>query len=227
MRKLWLKYAAKIDALRPRERAMVFATVLLVGVYLVFVLAIEPSQRRQQVLRKQMEQQKTEIAALHTRAQPTPRQSDPDAANRARGDELKRQLDTLDETLKAMQRDLVPADRMNPLLREMLTRDGGLQLIALRTLPVAPLVARPEKAGAAATAPPAKSDMREINVYKHGMEITLQGSYASLHDYLKRLEQSPWRMFWWRGHLAADEDARLTMTVTIHTLSLDKAWLQV
>jgi MSHA biogenesis protein MshJ len=50
---------------------------------------------------------------------------------------------------------------------------------------------------------------------------------VSLHNYLQRLEQSPWRMFWWRGRLAADDDARLVMTVTIYTLSLDRAWLQV
>jgi hypothetical protein len=34
-------------------------------------------------------------------------------------------------------------------------------------------------------------------------------------------------MFWWRARLTADDDARLTMVLTIYTLSLDRAWLQV
>lgn len=231
MRRLWLKYAAKIDALSMRERAMVFAAALALTLYVVFALAVEPSQRRQRILQSQIEQQKAEVATLQKRQQlQGSRKTDPDSANRARAEELKRQFDALDETLREMQRNLVPADRMNPLLREMLSRDAGLQLVALRTLPVVPLVVRsvPARAsGAAAKSPPTKPAAGAANVYKHGVEITLQGSYVNLHDYLARLEQSPWRMFWWRARLSVEEHPRLTLTITIYTLSLDKAWLQV
>jgi hypothetical protein len=34
-------------------------------------------------------------------------------------------------------------------------------------------------------------------------------------------------MFWWRAKLTTNEDGPLTMVVTIYTLSLEKAWLQV
>lgn len=233
MKKLWLKYAAKIDALSPRERVVGFAAALVVCVYAVFALTIEPAQRRQQLQIAQMEQQKAQIAALEARRQVRePAAPDPDAANRARGEALQRQIDELDETLKAMHGDLVAAERMAPLLREMLASDSGLHLVALRTLPVEALVTRAQKpaaTGGAAAAPalPAKPAATATNVYKHGVDITLQGSYANLHDYLARLEQAPWRMFWWRGRLVADEQARLTLTITIYTLSLDKAWLQV
>jgi MSHA biogenesis protein MshJ len=64
-------------------------------------------------------------------------------------------------------------------------------------------------------------------VYKHGVEITVHGTYAALHGYLSRLERSPWAMYWWRAKLEADERSALTLTVTIYTLSLDKAWLEV
>jgi MSHA biogenesis protein MshJ len=228
---LWSKYAARIDALGVRERVMVFIAALLVALYGIYLLSIEPAQRRQKVLSAQIVQQKQEIAALRALAQAGKARpvTDPDAANRARADELKRQIDALDETLKAMQRELVPAERMNALLRQMLTSEGGVQLVALRTLPAEPLVARSDKAAGAgaAASQPRKGVLSESTVYKHGVEITLQGSYVSLHNYLQRLEQSPWRMFWWRGRLAADDDARLSMTVTIYTLSLDRAWLQV
>jgi len=42
-----------------------------------------------------------------------------------------------------------------------------------------------------------------------------------------RLEKLPWRMFWSRATLAAAEYPRVTLKVTIYTLSLDKAWLQL
>lgn len=231
MKQLWLKYAAKIDALSSRERVLGFAATLVVCVYIVFALTIEPVQRRQRVQIANMEQQTAQIAALEARRNVRESGSmDPDAANRARGAALQRQIDELDEILKSMHRELVAAERMAPLLREMLASDSGLQLVALRTLPVEALLTRARKPAvttAAAAAPPAKTAMTEANVFKHGVEITLQGSYANLHDYLARLEQTPWRMFWWRGRLVADEQARLTLTITIYTLSLDKAWLQV
>jgi MSHA biogenesis protein MshJ len=228
MKSLWLKYAARIDALAARERAMVFTAALLVAVYSTYLLSIEPAQRRQKVLIAKIAQQKQEIAELRALAQARKpaRETDPDAANRGRVEALRRQIDALDETLKVMQRELVPAERMNALLRQMLASESGVQLVGLRTLAAEPLVARPDKA-AAAGSQARKSAVGEGTVYKHGIEITLQGSYVSLHNYLQRLEQSPWRMFWWRGRLAADDDARLVMTVTIYTLSLDRAWLQV
>ncbi len=232
MKQLWLKCATKIDALALRERAIGLAAAVLVGVYIVFALVIEPTQQRQQLRLAQIKQQKAEIAALETRrhvSQSGP--ADPDAANRARGEALQRKIDELDEPLRTMHRDLVAAERMAPLLREMLTGDSGLQLVGLRTLPVEALVARTQKpattSGASPPVQPAKPAMTDANVFKHGVEITLQGSYANLHDYLARLERAPWRMFWWRGRLVADEQARLTLTITIYTLSLDKAWLQV
>ena len=69
--------------------------------------------------------------------------------------------------------------------------------------------------------------MSEGNVFKHGVEVKLSGSYADLYDYLVRLEGLPSRMFWSRVSLNAEDYPRLTLTVTIYTLSLDKAWLEV
>jgi MSHA biogenesis protein MshJ len=64
-------------------------------------------------------------------------------------------------------------------------------------------------------------------VFKHGVQITLQGSYGDMYEYLARLEKLPWHMFWSRASLSASDYPHLTLTVTIYTLSLDKAWLVV
>src|SRR5581483_278972 len=116
-------------------------------------------------------------------------QSDPDAANRARMEALKAQIRSADEALQALQRDLVPADRMNALLQEMLARDTRLTLLSLRTLAAEPLVQaeQPRKDGKAPDAPAAAP--ANAHVYKHGVEIVVQGTYTSLHDYLARLER--------------------------------------
>jgi MSHA biogenesis protein MshJ len=74
--------------------------------------------------------------------------------------------------------------------------------------------------------PPASKDP-ERQLYQHGFEITLQGSYAELHEYLNRVEQLPWQMFWSRISMNSEEHPKLTFTLTVQTLSLSKAWLIV
>src|SRR5436305_1373572 len=120
MKQLALKYLERFEALSERERVSLFIAGLLVCVYLIFAIAIEPAQRRTRVLRSQIAQQQADIASMQARSRFPQSKPDPDAANRARGDELRRQIESLDDTLKALQRDLVTADRMTSLLREML-----------------------------------------------------------------------------------------------------------
>lgn len=223
MKALWERLAAKVDALSLRERALVFAAATALAFAIVFFIAIDPAQRRQNTLLAQMKGQNEEIATLAKAGAARP--SDPDVANRARIEGLRKEIRATEEALRDMQRDLVPAERMNAVLQDMVARDNQLALVSLRTLPTEPLVQadmppRETKAGdPQKTEPP--------HVFKHGVEITVQGSYTGLHDYLARLERSPARMYWWRARLSTDEDARLTLTVIVFTLSLDRAWLQV
>jgi MSHA biogenesis protein MshJ len=159
-----------------------------------------------------------------------------DANDRVRRDELKNQIGAIDETLIDLQHKLVPAQNMKALLRDVLARDARVQLISMRTLPLTPLIEKKsEKQDMPGTAAkprevPDKRDKNTVSegvVFKHGVQITVQGSYADLYDYLARLEKLPSRMFWSRASLSAEGYPRLTLTVTVYTLSLDKAWLEV
>lgn len=227
MKETWKVYAARIDALSLRERLMVFGAALLVAVYLVFALFIDPARTRENQLVLQERQQQAELKILQQQIQVLEKSlSEPDAASRAQRADLQRQISNIDDSLKSMQHSLVPAQRMNALLQDMLTRNPRLQLVSMRTLPLATLVDKP--AGATEVPPADRQQLAgEGNVFKHGVEVRLAGSYADLYDYLARLERLPARMFWSRAALDAEDYPRLTLTVTIYTLSLDKAWLEV
>ena len=231
MIKLWRTYADNIDALSLRERAMVFFAALAVAVFVMNILFIDPVVTRKKALVARMAQQQTELRALQVKIQALEQQrAGPDAANLARRDGIRRQIAEVDVTLQDMQHSLVPAQNMKAVLQEVLARNPRLQLVAMRTLPATPLIEKRDKAEKTAAAAPKSQDKltaSEGGVYKHGVRITLQGSYTDLHDYLARLEKLPWRMFWSRASLSADDYPRLTLTVTIYTLSLDKAWLVV
>jgi MSHA biogenesis protein MshJ len=236
MKSEWQKYAAKIDAMSLRERIILFGGLLLVIVYIAFMVFIDPAQQRKKVVSAELEKQRAEMQVLQIQiADLAAKRGDPDAANLARRNGLGEQIAGIEVSLKDMNQTLVPAQNMKALLQEMLTHQPRLQLVALKTLPVTPLVEKKEKAektektdaANGAVPAPVNTPLVESNVFKHGVEITLQGSYADLYEYLTRVEKLQWRMFWSRASLNAEDSPRLKLTVTIYTLSLDKAWLVV
>ena len=233
MNRLWLAWSARFEVMRWRERLLVGSAVGLPAVYLVYALSIAPALAERRTLELQMQKQRGQIAALEQAIRGRDLEArESDAVYRQRDAEVRRQLAAADETIKAMHRSLVPAQRVPVLLREMVARDNALQMQSLRTLPPSALMpdrarvpAAQDVAGAQPSASP--TEATERGVYKHGVEITVRGSYSALHAYLSRLERSPWRMYWWRARFAADERAALSMTLTIYTLSLDRAWVEV
>jgi MSHA biogenesis protein MshJ len=162
---------------------------------------------------------------------------DPDADNRSRIAQLALQLRGLDDALRASRKELVPPERMTQVLERMLDRNRGLKVVALRTLPAAPLIERPATPSAevpsqvTAAAPKGQATAQgsgaDAGIYKHGVEITLEGSYADLLAYLDQLERLPTQMFWSKAVLNSADYPRVTLTLSIFTLSLEAAWLSV
>jgi len=212
-----------------RERVLVLAAAVF-GTALVYdALVLQPLEARKKRLTQQVAESRQQIKAADNvvRAQETI--VDPSAVKRTYRDALREELAEIDRNMQGLQRGLVPPERMAKVLEDMLTSSRGLQVVSLRTLPAH----RVEAAGAT---PPAKGADKgakaapqapERTIYEHGFEITLQGSYADLHEYLARLEKLPWRMFWARLAVNTDAHPVLRVTLRVQTLSLSKAWLVV
>ena len=71
------------------------------------------------------------------------------------------------------------------------------------------------------------SAVPSAGIFKHGVELVLQGSYAELSAYLERIERSPAQMFWARAVLDAEAYPQLTLTVSLFTIGLEATWLSV
>jgi MSHA biogenesis protein MshJ len=114
----------------------------------------------------------------------------------------------------------------------MLSRNRRLKLVDMRTLPVAPLEVGADKAAPAArpaeakpTAPPKPATQGQI--YRHGVELTVTGTYLDLLGYLKALEKLPSQMYWGRLDLSVAAHPQVTLKLSVYTLSLDPAWMRV
>lgn len=235
MKEQWKRIEARIDALTLRERAMVFGAAIAVMVSLTNLLLIDPLFAKQKALSTQIAMEQQQVAAVQQEIalRVKSRSADPDAALRERLASLKKQSDRMHNDLAAMQKGLVSPDKMAALLEDILKRNGRLQLVSLRTLPARPLVDSAEDdagnekaAGPAPAQKPAEKAAVEA-IYKHGVEIVIQGSYTDITNYLTQLEAMPWQLFWAGAALNVEAYPKVSLTLTLFTLSLDKQWLNI
>jgi MSHA biogenesis protein MshJ len=215
MKSYWSDLEKRFSKLIRRERAV----LLLGGVGAILILGfsiVDVSLAKHKMLDKQLMQAKVDTATAKVQTQMLVGQlaQDPDEYARVRIVELSEQIEALDVQMQGVNRGLVPPERMAQILEKMLARTSRVQLVKLQTLPVSHLIEREKSDGGP-------------NVYKHGIEMTLQGRYLELLDYLNRLEALPWQMFWAQAHMDASDYPSVRIKVTVFTLSLDKHWLVV
>jgi MSHA biogenesis protein MshJ len=67
---------------------------------------------------------------------------------------------------------------------------------------------------------------REL-LYRHGVEIVLQGSYMDMVAYMAALEALPVQLFWGKASLDAQQYPNSRLTLTLYTLSLDQKWMKL
>ena len=229
MKERWRKLSARFDALMVRERVLVLVAAV-VGIALIFdTLALQPLEVRKKRLTQQLAEARQSLKAADTLMKARENVVDPDAVKRTYRNALRKQLAEIDLIMQGLQRGLVPPERMAKLLEDMLSHSRGLRLVALRNLPAQRFEtpgSKPDAPKPGAEAKPGTKDP-ERTIYQHSVEITLQGSYADLHNYLAQLEQLPSQMFWGRISVNTERYPRLRVTLTVQTLSLNKAWLIV
>jgi MSHA biogenesis protein MshJ len=146
------------------------------------------------------------------------KQADASSPQRERIRLLRQQIADGEVYLKDRRDKLVPPDRMAALLEQVLGRNANLQLVAMNTLPVTPFI-EPQADAAVGS--------HEPQMFKHGVTITVRGSYADVLQYLTSLERLPTRMFWGTAKMNVIRHPTLELTLTLYTLSLDRTWMQV
>jgi MSHA biogenesis protein MshJ len=210
------RYAERIDAATLRERVLVFLALTLVLVFIANVALLEPLRAWLKALAASSAQQQKELQAIQEQVQrmTVSVQIDPDAQSRARQAVLRQQLDAIEARIHQEQRRFTPPERMRAVLEEMLQRNRGLTLVDLRSLPVAPVgEARPAAASG--------------GLYRHGIELTVKGSYLDLYEYLRSLERLPTQLYWHQAELSVDKYPVVILKLTAYTVSFDRAWLIV
>lgn len=222
----WKRLSARYNALVQREKMLVALAIALGPLLLVSTLFHDPvvaKSRRVQQAAKAAEMNRNELLNQLTSLQSV-MQLSPDAALQAELTQIQTAGAASMTRLASLKNTLVSPAEMNAMLEQVLTRQPGLRLVGLRTLPPESLIERDSKASGIMPGTPAGGPAA-FDLYRHGVEIRLEGGFADLYAYLAQLEQQGKRLLWGRLSFNVVEHPRAQMTLVIYTLSTEKTWL--
>ncbi|MFM2402831.1 MAG: hypothetical protein RL223_711 [Pseudomonadota bacterium] len=130
--------------------------------------------------------------------------------------------------LAAAQAATRPAPAAAPSAREA-TNGAGPQLLdglGERLLGARP-AAGAASAGAAAGAAPDRAAAAAPALYRHGVELVVEGPFGDLLGWLRALEQMPQRVLWGELSLDASRYPTNVLTLRVYTLSRDRNWMEI
>lgn len=235
MKQLWSRYAERIDALSVRERVLVFSTAMALLLAFLYTLLIDPQVGMQKRLFSTVMQKQAQLKTLEAQitAIATGRASDPDKLLRERLARVYKELREIELQIGTEEHRFTAPEQMKTVIEEMLARNRAVQLVAMKTLPSSTIAeARAEGGKGEAPKPVAKpqpesSTPGERLIYRHGIEVTVSGSYLDLLRYVADLEHLRTQLYWSSLEIDATRYPRHTMKIVVYTLSLDPAWLNV
>ncbi len=215
-------FVAKVDGMSLRERALIFAALVFAVLSLINSVLLDPLLAQQKSLSTQVAQQQEKMKESQSQLGELlqAKQADEHSPQRETIFKLRKQIAQGDAFLKETQGKLVPPEKMAALLEQVLSKNARLQLVKLDTLPASLFMEPTADTGA-------KALTQAKQIYKHGVTMTVRGSYADLLQYLTALEKLPTQMFWGMAKMNVVQYPNAELTLTLYTLSLDKTWLQV
>ena len=235
MKQLWSRYAERIDALSVRERVLVFSTAMALLLAFLYTLLIDPQVGMQKRLFSTVMQKQAQLKTLEAQitAIATGRASDPDELLRERLARVYKELRELELQIGTEEHRFTAPEQMKTVIEEMLARNRAVQLVAMKTLPSSTIAEARAEGGKGEAPKPVAKPQPESNtpverlIYRHGIEVTVSGSYLDLLRYVADLEHLRTQLYWSSLEIDATRYPRHTMKIVVYTLSLDPAWLNV
>jgi len=231
MKAALLKLEQRIDALPLAQRAALFAAAIILVAGVAWFGKFGPMLAERQSLHASIQQGQVQVDALDKEIAATLKayESDPNAAMRRRLAAVQAEARATSEDLLNRRQGMVQPQRIVPLLQQMLAGHPGLRVVGMKTLPVSGLRdGQFEQAGSTApgTAQQPASPAPAI-LYRHGVEVVVEGSYADLLGYMATLEKVTPRLIWGSARLNVMKHPQSSLTLTVYTLSLDETWVQL
>ncbi len=122
---------------------------------------------------------------------------------------VKSKMELIDSDLHRFNNETIAIGEIVLLLRDVLSANESLSLESLKVYP-AEIIKKQENTDSQI------EDMFEKNV----ISLTLKGSYSSVFDYLKKIEDLKWSVFWQDVKYEVEQYPTALVTIHLYTLSI-------
>lgn len=221
----WRQQRQRFDALGRRERLLVITAAAAACVMAADALWITPAFKAWSAVHKREAALPGVLAKTAAEAQ---RNAEAALAQerqlQAELAQLRHRLQDGEAAMHEIEANLVGPGRMLALLEQMLDGHGQLRVREMKSLPRTDLVA---EAASKVPGPAGSAPAERPALYRHGIELTLEGSFADLVRYLEALENMPQRLLWGAMQLKVEQHPKALLTLRVYTLSLDRHWLEI
>jgi len=202
IKRYWQPLASRIDEMTLRQRGMLFVTLSLAAVALAHMLLIEPVLVKQKALIERSKRDQSQLSAVRAQLESVIRQQETGPEQNALR-ALEQQVAAAEKALATKKDGFAAATRLPGLLKGLLGSGRAVKLESLRVLPGTQLEGSP--------------------LYRHGVEMTITGTYFDLLQYLSDLERLPARLLWGSAELHAENYPEVRLTLQVFTLSPERS----
>jgi len=184
----------------------------------IFLLLIEPTQLKTKSLKSQIANHKQEIGSLEAQVQSIMEslEDDPNVALKKQITSLDEQISVVETQLQSETLSLIPASEMPRMLKNVLAASKGLKVIELQSIPPTAVLTEEQQ-----------SEGTELNLYRHGVMLTLEGKYFDIQRYLEKIESLEWQFYWKKFDYGVTQHPLATVKLELYTLSTNKAFIGV
>ncbi len=216
MKRWLLQRRSQFDALTQRERLLISiscaAVLLLFWQFLMFA----PQHAHREALNLQMGalQQKLNFQTQEVTALTRTIGGEKSGVKIRQLTELKKQSAQLYQTMSKLEVDLVPADELLTVLKDVLHQSSKLTIRRIESL--SPEDLKFSSAGLPGT-------IEKSGVLKHTVVLSLEGDYFGLLRYLQDLEQLSWLLRWDSLSYTVTEYPRGNIELKISTLTVEES----
>lgn len=193
MKAQWAQWAAKIDALSLRERAILFLATIAVLLALVDTLVLSPAQVQFKAVQQRYATQGAEIARLRNELQAAGKPVDHNAEVRESIAAVEQEIADVNHDVDAQLALAGSGRALEPVLVQFLRRQPNLTLLGTNTL------GSDSAATSGAGTPPVPGLTRQ------GLELHVAGPYLELTRYVQSLEGALPHLRWGGVQIKADQ----------------------
>ena len=212
----------RFNALSLRERVFLGVAVMVVVGAIWQALLMGPLEAREQRASKKLENLRERVTRLDESLDATAaglNDGMPERLQRLKV--LKAKLAETEESVRVFTSDLVDPAQMRFVLEDLIDQQDGLRVVSISNLPAESLFEEEQQQEEQADGDAGPE------LYRHGITLVLEGPYLAALSYLQTIEALPWRFFWSRVEIQADEYPRNQIVIELNTLSLDEEWIGV